>query len=121
MKMQSAWEIAEGVRKGSISAVEIVEEFLERIERHDKEIRAFITVSKDSAIQQAKEIEKKRREKKLRRLAGVPIAVKDNICTRGIETTCASKILKGYIPPYDATAVRMLKEEGAVIIGKTNL
>ncbi|HEY4672650.1 MAG TPA: Asp-tRNA(Asn)/Glu-tRNA(Gln) amidotransferase subunit GatA [Nitrososphaerales archaeon] len=121
MKMQSAWEIAEGVRKGSISAVEIVEEFFERIERHDKEIRAFITVSKDSAIQQAKEIEKKRREKKLGRLAGVPIAVKDNICTRGIETTCASKILKGYIPPYDATAVRMLKEEGAVIIGKTNL
>jgi aspartyl-tRNA(Asn)/glutamyl-tRNA(Gln) amidotransferase subunit A len=121
MKMQSAWEIAEGVRKGSISAVEAVEEFFERIEKYDKDIRAFITVSKDSAIQQAKEIEKKRREKKLGRLAGVPIAIKDNICTRGIETTCASKILKGYVPPYDATTVKLLKEEGAIIVGKTNL
>ena len=119
--MYSAWEIAEGVRKGSISAVEIVEEFFSRIEKYDKDVRAFITVSKDSALQQAKEIEKRRKEKKLGRLAGVPIAVKDNICTRGIETTCASKILKGYVPPYDATAVRLLKEEGAIIVGKTNL
>ncbi len=121
MKMYSVWEIAEGVRKGSISAVEIVEELFLRIEKYDKDVRAFITVSKDSALQQAKEIEKRRKEKKLGRLAGVPIAVKDNICTRGIETTCASKILKGYVPPYDATVVRLLKEEGAIIVGKTNL
>jgi aspartyl-tRNA(Asn)/glutamyl-tRNA(Gln) amidotransferase subunit A len=121
MKMQSAWEIAEGVRKGSISAVDTIEEFFERIEKYDKDIHAFITISKGTAIQQAKEIEKRRKEKKLGRLAGVPIAIKDNICTRGIETTCASRILKGYIPPYDATVVKLLKEEGAIVVGKTNL
>ncbi|MBM3897748.1 MAG: Asp-tRNA(Asn)/Glu-tRNA(Gln) amidotransferase subunit GatA [Thaumarchaeota archaeon] len=120
MKMQSAWEISEGVRKGSISAVETVEECFARIEKYDKDVHAFIATSKGFAIQQAKDIEKKR-GKKLGRLAGVPIAIKDNICTRGIETTCASKILRGYIPPYDATVVKLLKEEGAIIVGKTNL
>lgn len=117
--MQTAWEIADGVRNGSISAVETVEEYFERIEKHDKSIKAFITTSKESALKQAEDIEKRRT--KLGRLAGVPVAVKDNICTKGIATTCASKILKGYIPPYDATAVRLLKEEGAIIVGKTNL
>lgn len=122
MKAKSAWEIAEGTRDGSISPVETVEALFERIGEHDIEIKAFITTTKKLAIEQAKEIEKKRKAKrKLGRLAGVPIAVKDNICTQGIETTCASKILRGFIPPYDATVVKMLKEEGAIIVGKTNM
>ena len=94
MRAKSAWEIAEGTRDGSISPVETVEALFERIGEHDIEIKAFITTTKKLAIEQAKEIEKKRKAKqKLGRLAGVPIAVKDNICTQGIETTCASKIL----------------------------
>ncbi len=122
MKAKSAWEIAEGTRDGSISPVETVAALFERIGEHDTEIKAFITTTKKLAIEQAKEIEKKRKAKqKLGRLAGVPIAVKDNICTQGIETTCASKILRGFIPPYDATVVKMLKEEGAIIVGKTNM
>ena len=122
MKGNSAWEIAEAVRDGSISPVETVEAFFERIGKYDPEIRAFITTTRTLAIEQAKEIEKKRKAKqKLGRLAGVPMAVKDNICTQGIETTCASKILRGFVPPYDATVVKMLKEEGAIIIGKTNM
>lgn len=122
MKANSAWEIAEAVKNGSISPLEMVEEFFGRIGKHDPKIKAFITTTKKLAIERAKEIEKKKKAKqKLGRLAGVPIAVKDNICTQGIETTCASKILRGFIPPYDATVVKMLKEEDAIIIGKTNM
>lgn len=122
MKFESASGIADAIRNRSISSTEVVEEYFERIEKFDPEIRAFITTTKKLAIEQAKEVDKRRKAKqKLGRLAGVPIAVKDNICTRGIETTCASKILKGYVPPYDATAVKRLKEEGAIIVGKTNM
>ncbi len=98
------------------SSEEIVAEYLERI--GGSELNAFITLAKESALSQASEIDSKGHEGLL---AGIPVAIKDNISTKGIQTTCASKILTGYVPPYDAHVIERLKDAGAVIIGKTNM
>lgn len=98
------------------SSEEIVAEYLEIIEK--SKLNAFITVSRESALLQAHEIDLNGHEGPL---AGIPIAIKDNISTKGIQTTCASKILTGYIPPYDAHVIEKLKAAGAIIIGKTNM
>ncbi len=98
------------------SCEEIVSEYLEKINK--SKLNAFITVAKESALQRAREIDSNGSEGLL---AGIPIAIKDNISTKGIQTTCASKILKGYVPPYDAHVIERLRKEGAIIIGKTNM
>jgi aspartyl-tRNA(Asn)/glutamyl-tRNA(Gln) amidotransferase subunit A len=98
------------------SSEEIVFEYLERIKKST--LNAFITVAKESALLQARDIDSQGHEGSL---AGIPIAIKDNISTKGIQTTCASKILTGYVPPYDAHVIERLKAEGAIIIGKTNM
>lgn len=108
---------------GELSAVEIVEAFLNRIQKVDPKINAFITVAGEQALARAKKLDARRKggAGELGSLAGVPIAVKDNICTDGIRTTCASRMLEEYIPPYDATVVERLQAAGAIIIGKTNM
>ncbi|HEX7575923.1 MAG TPA: Asp-tRNA(Asn)/Glu-tRNA(Gln) amidotransferase subunit GatA, partial [Candidatus Methanoperedens sp.] len=98
------------------SSEEIVAEYLEKIEK--SKLNAFITVSKESALLRANEIDSESPDGPL---AGIPIAIKDNISTKGIQTTCASKILTGYVPPYDAHVIEKLKAAGAIIIGKTNM
>ncbi len=98
------------------SSEEVVLEYFSRIE--SSRLNAFITTAEESALLQAQEIDSGCNEG---RLAGIPVAVKDNISTKGIQTTCASKILTGYVPPYDAYVIQKLKEAGAVIIGKTNM
>jgi aspartyl-tRNA(Asn)/glutamyl-tRNA(Gln) amidotransferase subunit A len=98
------------------SSLEIVLEYLEKIE--SSRLNAFITVAKESALSRARELDSKGHNGAL---AGIPVAIKDNISTKGIETTCASKILTGYVPPYDAHVIERLNEAGAVIIGKTNM
>jgi len=98
------------------SSEEIVTEYLEKIEK--SKLNAFITVSKENALLRAREIDSQGHEGPL---AGIPIAIKDNISTKGIQTTCASKILTGYIPPYDAHVIEKLKAAGAIIIGKANM
>jgi aspartyl-tRNA(Asn)/glutamyl-tRNA(Gln) amidotransferase subunit A len=98
------------------SSEEIVAEYLEKIEK--SKLNAFITVSKESALLRAREIDSESPDGPL---AGIPIAIKDNISTKGIQTTCASKILTGYVPPYDAHVIEKLKAAGAIIIGKTNM
>lgn len=98
------------------SSEEIVTEYLERIDR--SKLNAFITVAKESALLRAREIDSEGQDGPL---AGIPIAIKDNISTKGILTTCASKILTGYIPPYDAHVIEKLKAAGAIIIGKANM
>jgi len=119
----SGYELVESIRSGEVSSEELVLELLERIERSD--LNCYITVCGDAALEAARRADRAVREndrKALRkRLLGVPVAVKDCISTKGIQTTCASKILCGYVPPFDATVVRALKEEGAVILGKTNM
>ncbi len=117
-----ATEIREKVVSGEASCVEITKEFIENIKKEDEVIQGFITISEEEALKKAEEIDRKvKNGEKLGKLAGIPIAVKDNICTDGIRTTCASKMLGDFVPPYDANVTRKLKEEDAVIIGKTNM
>jgi aspartyl-tRNA(Asn)/glutamyl-tRNA(Gln) amidotransferase subunit A len=118
----SALAIASGVRAGERSAVEVVEAHLARIEAAEGEIHAFNEVTAEAARVDAAEIDRRvAAGEDVGPLAGVPVAVKDNLCTRGVVTTCSSKILEGWIPPYDATVVQRLAAAGAVTIGKTNL
>lgn len=104
-----------------ISSFELTSALLDRIEKYDDEIGAFITVNKTMALEQAKKADQDIADNKILPLTGVPIALKDLLCTKGIKTTCGSRILNNFIPQYDATIVNKLKENGAVIIGKTNL
>lgn len=117
----SARRIAELVSSGALSPVDVVEAYLGRAERLNPKINAFITIAEEHAMRSAEELERSLKKGFRGKLVGVPIAVKDVISTKGIETTCASKILKGYVPPYDATVIRRLKAEGAIVIGKTNM
>ncbi|RMD58967.1 MAG: Asp-tRNA(Asn)/Glu-tRNA(Gln) amidotransferase subunit GatA [Nitrospirae bacterium] len=101
---------------------EVVEALLKRIEDVDKMVNAFVTVTGEHALKGAEYIEKKNKmAKKKMLLAGIPMAIKDNMCTEHIRTTCSSKILENFIPPYESTVTRRLKEEGYILIGKTNL
>jgi len=105
----------------TVSARELTADFFSRIDKRNRELNAFLTLSPERAYAQADHIDRMRADgKELPPLAGVPVAIKDVISTRGIRTTCASRILESYIPPYDATAVARLENAGAVILGKTN-
>ena len=115
-------DIAAAVANGSLSAVAVLEENLAAIAARESEVHAFNLVTADRARERATQIDTDvQAGKTVGRLAGVTIALKDNMCTRGVETTCSSKILAGWKPPYDATVVRRLADEGAVFVGKTNL
>ncbi len=118
----TASELGRSIRAGEISSEEAVRSFLERTEETEQRIHAFVNLDGDRAIAEAREADRGIREGRFKsRLAGVPIGIKDNICTEGIPTTCCSRILEGFTPPYSAEAVKKLKEQGAVILGKTNM
>jgi len=104
-----------------ISATEVVEYYLQRIDRFDTELNSFITVCGEDSVKKAKEFDNNFEKLKDRKLSGIPIAVKDVFSTKDILTTCASKILEGYIPVYNATVVERILDENAIILGKTNL
>ncbi|MDP6492349.1 MAG: Asp-tRNA(Asn)/Glu-tRNA(Gln) amidotransferase subunit GatA [Acidimicrobiales bacterium] len=117
----SARSTAAAVRAGERSALSVVEEHLAAIDAHEDEIHAFNLVLADESLARAEELDRRIADGgDPGPLAGVPVALKDNLCTRGIDTTCGSRILEGWRPPYDATAVERLAEAGAVVIGKTN-
>ena len=122
--METSWTIdtVKGALSGKkLSARELASEFYKRIDASNSELNAYLTLSQDRAFAQADRIDALvGAGKPLPRLAGVPIAIKDVISTRGVRTTCGSKILEDYVPPYDATAVERLEAAGAVILGKTN-
>ncbi len=120
MNPGSAHSIRDAVNAGEASAGEIAQSALARIERADATLRAFVTVEPDRVLARAGEVDRMVRISATLPLAGVPVAVKDNICTRHLKTTCCSKILRNFTPPYNATAVERLERAGAVIIGKTN-
>ena len=114
--------IAADVAVGRTTARDVLDAHLARIDAREGEVHAFNLVMRDRAIAVASDIDDRvKRGENPGRLAGVPIALKDNMCTRGVETTCSSRILEGWKPPYDATTVQKLAAEGAVFVGKTNL
>ena len=117
-----AHEQAALLAAGEISAVELAQAHLDQIEAINPALNAFLHVDADGALATAAEVDARRAAgERLSQLAGVPIAVKDNFCTSGLPTTCGSRMLEGWIPPYDATVVTRLKEAGLVILGKTNM
>ena len=118
----TASAIASAVASGEVSAREVLEHHLAAIDAREGDIHAFNLVTAEAAREQADRVDADvRAGRPVGPLAGVPIAVKDNMCTRGIETTCSSRILQGWRPPYDATVITRLRAAGAVMVGKTNL
>ncbi len=120
-------EAAEKLREGNVSSLDLTASILERIESRNKEINAFISVNKDAALKSAKKADEKikntpkEKRNELPILFGVPIAIKDNICVEGMKTTAGSKILKNFVAVEDATVIKKLREDGAVLLGKTNM
>lgn len=105
-----------------LSVTEVITSVFEEIDRTDKDIHAFLTLCKDRALEEARRIDSKIAEgETLDALSGVPVAIKDNMALRDVPTTCGSRILEGYVPPYTATAVERLRGAGAIVVGKTNL
>jgi aspartyl-tRNA(Asn)/glutamyl-tRNA(Gln) amidotransferase subunit A len=118
----TACEIADRVRRGEVSAVDVAEQTLARIRAKNPELSAFLTVTEASLLDGARAVDEKRaRGETLGPLAGVPVALKDALCTRGVRTTCASRMLEAWVPPYDATVVQRLWAADAVLAGKTNM
>lgn len=118
----TALQLGEKIRAGEVSPVEATQAALDRVRREQSRNNAFITVLGDAALSEARETEKRLRAgARLSPLAGVPMGLKDNICTKGIKTSCASKILGGFAPAYDATLVQRLRTAGGVLLGKLNM
>ena len=119
---RTIFEHAEALRKKEYSSVQLTQAYLEQIDKKDKTIGAYITVTADRAIESAEAFDEGRcSDSEISPLAGIPCGIKDNMCTKGIKTTCASKMLGGYIPPYSAHVVEKLEKSGAVILGKLNM
>jgi len=108
------------LRRGALSARELTQAYLERIAALDGLLHAYITVTAESALEQARRADERRAHGEDAPLLGIPLAIKDVICTRGVRTTCGSRILENFVPPYDATVVVRLRQAGAVLLGKTN-
>ena len=118
----TAVELGKKIKAKEVTVVEAVQEALDAIEKKEKDVNSFVTVMRKEALEKAKEVQEKIDNGELTGpLAGVPVAIKDNMCTKGTLTTCSSKILRNFVPTYTAQAVANLEEAGAVIIGKTNM
>lgn len=109
------------LRKGKISSKELTRSVLDRIDSVEEEVGAYITVAAESAMEQADDADSEISKGNITPLTGIPLGIKDLICTKGLRTTCASRILDNFVPPYDAFVIKKLKKAGAVIVGKTNM
>jgi aspartyl-tRNA(Asn)/glutamyl-tRNA(Gln) amidotransferase subunit A len=108
------------LRRGDLSSVELTQSVLDRLVAVDNDVRAYLTVTPEIALEQARQAGERIKDDRLNRLTGIPIAIKDVLCVAGLPTTCGSRILESFIPPYNATAVEHLLQAGAVLLGKTN-
>ena len=111
-------ELVEKLKSKELTVTEINKAYIDRINDREKDVQAFITLLTEEALKEAESIEKK---ENLSELAGIPIGIKDNICTKNIKTTCASKMLENFVSPYDATVVEKLESKGLITLGKLNL
>lgn len=119
---KKAYELSDMIKKKEISSVELTESVFERIEKTDKKIEAYNTLAKDTALETAKEVDRKiANGEAVHPLAGIPIGIKDNISTKGLKTTCSSKMLEDYVPAFDATVISKIKQADMVITGKLNM
>jgi aspartyl-tRNA(Asn)/glutamyl-tRNA(Gln) amidotransferase subunit A len=115
-------ELRDLIQKGEVSPVEAVQSYLARIDAVDERVHAFTCVTREAALRVAEQYQALQRKRAaLPPLAGIPLALKDVICTRGVPTTCSSRILEGFVPPYNASVVNSLHAAGAVVLGKTNM
>lgn len=115
-------QLHEKLTNKELSSVEITKAFLEHIKEVESKVQAFVTVCEKEALEQAKKVDEKiQKGETIAPLAGIPGGIKDNICTKGIKTTCSSRMLENFIPPYDASIIEKLKSQDALFIGKTNL
>jgi aspartyl-tRNA(Asn)/glutamyl-tRNA(Gln) amidotransferase subunit A len=118
----SAYQLAQQIKQKQLSCREVTDEFLRRIEQVEERVKAFVTVLPEEAVKRAEALDRRLAAgEDIGLLGGVPIAVKDLLCTRGIKTTCSSKMLENFVPPYDAHVVERLTADGAVPIGKANM
>jgi aspartyl-tRNA(Asn)/glutamyl-tRNA(Gln) amidotransferase subunit A len=119
---KTATELLEQLESGGVTSVEVTSAFLDQIEAHDDQVGAYLRVDRDSALEQAAAIDEKRKSgESVGKLGGLPVSLKDLICTKGEITSCASKMLENFSPPYDATIVTKLQAADAVLLGKTNM
>lgn len=115
-------QLADGLRQGEMSSVEITRAYLDRIGQAEEKVGAYITLTPETALAQAEAADRARQSgENVHPLCGVPVAVKDNICVEGLKTTCASRMLEDFVPPYSATVWEKLRAAGCVLLGKTNL
>src|SRR5436309_60484 len=118
----TATSLLASLSRSNVSAEAVTSSYLDAIRERDPKVKAFLHVNEADALAQARTIDRRRKNgDKLGPLAGVPVAIKDVLCTRGQPTTCASKILQTFVPPYDAHVITKLRQADAVLIGKTNL
>jgi aspartyl-tRNA(Asn)/glutamyl-tRNA(Gln) amidotransferase subunit A len=109
------------LKEKKISSVELTKEYLERIHRVELKVKAFVTVTDELALESARRADERIKSGDIQPLTGVPIAIKDVICTRGVKTTCSSKMLENFVPPYDAAVMKKLNSAGVVMVGKANM
>ena len=121
MNEKTLIELSKDIRSKKISSSELTEFFLNRIKKYDSKLNSFITVTEEYALERAKIADKQIAKGEIEKLTGIPIAQKDIFCTKGIRTTCGSKMLSNFTSPYDATVIERLNNEGSVMIGKTNM
>ena len=119
---KTASELSDLLGKKEISAVELAKDVFDRTKAVDDKVRGYVTLAEKSALAQAEKVDQKRAAgEELSALAGIPVAIKDNICTKGTLTTCASKMLYNFKPPYNATVMQKLAAQDVVVTGKSNM
>ena len=121
MHTKTLSELSTSLHKGDVSSVELTQHYLDRIRTHNNQLNAYITVCEDKALEQARAADQKIQQKTAGKLTGIPLAHKDIFCTKGIRTSCASKMLDNFIAPYNATVVEKVNTAGMVTLGKTNM